>query len=174
MTLEPLSIQDRDLILEWRNAPQVRQHMYTTHEITLEEHRKWYERVQEDPEKAVYLYRDRTGSPNGVVSFTDLNTAQGSVFWGFYTKPGAEAGTGTRILYKALETAFNVWALHKVCGEALATNEASSRLHLKCGFTQEGTFREQFFDGSAYIDIIRFGILANEWPMNRTRLDELL
>ena len=30
---------DLSLVLEWRNAPDVRKNMYTSHEITLDEHR---------------------------------------------------------------------------------------------------------------------------------------
>ena len=102
-----------------------------------------------------------------MVYFTDLDPAQQTALWGFYTRPGAQAGTGTRILYEALDLAFGELGLAKLNGEALATNTASLHLHEKCGFTREGTFRAQHFDGDQRIDVIRLGLLADEWAAHR-------
>jgi folate-dependent phosphoribosylglycinamide formyltransferase PurN len=47
---------------------------------------------------------------------------------------------------------------------------ASIQLHKQCGFTEEGRFRGQFRDGEKRIDVIRLGMLAEEWPQNRDQL----
>ena len=171
--LEPLTEATRDLILPWRNAPEVRRQMYTRHEVTLEEHRAWFERIQADPTRRWYLYRDASDEPAGVVYFTDIEPEGGTAFWGFYARPETPAGTGKRILYTALEYAFNELGLHKLNGEVLAPNTVSVHLHEQCGFTREGVFREQHFDGEEYVDIIRFGLLAREWPEHRERIAQL-
>lgn len=170
MSLYPLSESDLDLILPWRNAPAVRQASFTHHEITPAEHRAWFQRQQQNPCARWYLYRDAAGTPQGVVYFTALDPAQRTGYWGFYARPEATPGTGTRILYAALELAFGELNLHKLNGEALASNTASVNLHKKVGFTQEGIFRDQHFDGTRHIDIIRLGMLASEWPLHRERL----
>lgn len=172
MTLEPLTEATVDLILPWRNAPEVRQQMYSRHEIAPDEHRTWFEHMQADPSQRWYLYRDARTGPVGVVYFTDIAPESATAMWGFYARPESPAGTGKRILYAALEHAFNNLGLHKLSGEVLATNSASARLHQQCGFTREGVFREQHFDGEAYVDIIRLGLLAREWPEHRERLRE--
>lgn len=168
-TLELLTEATRDLILPWRNAPEVRQHMYNQHEISLQEHRDWFERMQADSSARCYLYRDTTDEPSGVVNFTNISQEHRTAFWGFYARPGAPSGTGKRILYTALEYAFNELGLHKLNGEALATNAASVHLHEQCGFTREGLFREQYFDGEQYVDVIRMGLLAREWSESLTQ-----
>ncbi|SFC96285.1 UDP-4-amino-4,6-dideoxy-N-acetyl-beta-L-altrosamine N-acetyltransferase [Thiohalospira halophila DSM 15071] len=170
--LEPLTEATRDLILPWRNAPEVRRQMYTRHEIPLEEHRAWFERMQADPTRCWYLCRDASDDPAGVVYFTDIEPEGGSAFWGFYARPDAPAGIGMRMEYSALDHAFHELGLHKLNCEVLATNTAVVNLHKKCGFTREGTFREQHFDGEQYVDIIRLGLLAREWPKHRERLHE--
>lgn len=170
--LHELTEATRDLILPWRNAPEVRRQMYTRHLISPEEHRAWFERMQADPSRRWYLYHDANGEPVGVVNFTEIEPEAGTAFWGFYTRPGAPAGTGKRILYAALEYAFNELGLHKLNGEALATNAVSVHLHEQCGFIREGVFREQHFDGDQHVDIIRLGLLAREWPEHRERLRE--
>lgn len=171
-SLQPLTEAERDLILPWRNAPEVRRQMYTQHEITPEEHRAWFERMNSDPCARWYLYRDANGEPTGVVYFTDIDPAQQSAFWGFYASPNAPAGTGKRMEYLALENAFDYLDLKKLNCEVLTSNVPVINLHKKCGFTEEGRFREQFFDGEQRVDIVRLGMLAREWSEHRERLRE--
>jgi UDP-4-amino-4,6-dideoxy-N-acetyl-beta-L-altrosamine N-acetyltransferase len=170
MSLIPLSENDLALVLPWRNAPEVRRNMYTHHEISPDEHRAWFERMRQDPSARWYLYRDTAGEPQGVVYFTAIDPMQKTAFWGFYAKPEASPGTGTRMEYEALDLAFGELALRKLNCEVLASNPVVVNLHRKVGFTQEGVFRAQHFDGTAQIDIIRLGLLANEWVEHRERL----
>ena len=170
MPLYPLTENDLDLILSWRNAPVVRKAMYTHHEISPKEHRAWFKRIRQDPSKRWYLYRDNSGAPQGVVYFNELDFEQHTGFWGFYAKPGAKPGTGKRMEYAALEVAFGELKLHKLNCEVLASNKTVVSMHQKVGFIQEGLFREQHFDGSRRIDVIRLGMLASEWKYHRELL----
>jgi RimJ/RimL family protein N-acetyltransferase len=63
----------------------------------------------------------------------------------------------------ALDHAFNQLRLHKVCGQALASNQKSIRMHLSLGFQAEGILREQYSNGTTRQDIHCFGLLAHEW-----------
>ena len=168
--LRSLQTTDLELILPWRNLPAVRQAMYSQHEISLSEHQAWFERMQDDSCAKWFLYLDRSGVPTGVVYFTSVNAKQHTAFWGFYAKPDAIPGTGIRMELDALIMAFDYLRLSKICCEVLATNKTVLNMHRKVGFTQEGCFREQFFDGDNRVDVIRFGMLADEWPSRRDAL----
>ncbi len=170
MTLALLTDTTCELILPWRNAPAVRQGMYSHHEISLQEHRAWFLRMQYDPSVRYFLWHDVAGTPQGVVYFTALNAIQGSAFWGLYTSPTAPPGTGMRMALEALELAFAALNLVKLNAEAMTTNPRSVSFHKKIGFIEEGLFREQYFDGERRIDVIRLGMLANEWPRHRVCL----
>lgn len=170
MPLRALTAADLELILPWRNAPAVRRAMYSHHEISLDEHRAWFQRVQHDPTRRWYLYDDDAGIPQGVVYFTELDPAQATAFWGFYSRPEAPSGTGLWILLEALDVAFSELRLHKLSGEVLAGNQRSLHLHKKVGFMEEGRFREQHHDGTHRTDIVRLGMLSREWPAHRERL----
>ena len=170
MALHPLTEANLELILPWRNALAVRRAMYTHHEISLDEHRAWFQRLQRDPSRRWYLFQDETGTAQGVVYFTDIDTEQGTAFWGFYARPEAASGTGLRMELAALDLAFSELGLHKINCEVLANNAPVVNMHKKVGFTEEGRFREQHHDGGSRIDIVRLGLLASEWPMHRERL----
>lgn len=174
MPLNPLTPADLELILPWRNAPTVRCAMFHHNEITLNEHCAWFEGLRQDPCRRWYLYRDMTGIAQGVVYFTDIDTAKGTAFWGFYTRPEAPSGTGLPMLTQALDVAFNEIGLNKLSTKVLVDNLRSLHLHKKIGFTEEDYFREQHFDGMQRVDIVRLGLLAHEWPANRERLWALI
>ena len=157
------SMRDDDVIqvLAWRNHPDVSRYMRTQHEISQEEHQRWFDRVSKDPSYQLLIVEHNRTSL-GFVNFSGLS-AQGAVDWGFYLAPGASPGSGTKLGVAALDFAFKELRLHKVCGQALDFNEASIRLHKKLGFSQEGVLREQCLIAHEYHHLVCFGILSEEW-----------
>lgn len=152
---------DLEQVLSWRNHLDVRLNMYTKHEISLEEHAHWFASASQDPERHLLVFEIDT-TPLGFISIHQ--TANGGIAdWGFYAAPDAPKGTGRALGEAALRYAFESIRLHKLCGQALAFNERSIRLHLNLGFQREGVLRHQHFDGQKYHDVVCFGLLANEW-----------
>lgn len=152
---------DLERVLAWRNHPDVRCFMYTQHEITLDEHQRWFESALLDPKKHLLIY-EYNHQPLGFVSFSEAGKS-GIVDWGFYVAPEAPKGIGRQLGRTALNHAFTQLKFHKVCGQALAYNERSIHFHQSLGFQQEGILRDQHFDGERYHNVICFGLLSNEW-----------
>ena len=149
------------MILAWRNHPVVRDFMLTQHEITLEEHRQWFARVKLDKSRQQLIVMDGT-APLGFVQFNNVSQG-GNADWGFYLRPDAKKGSGTKLGQAALMHGFKVIGLHKVCGQAIKSNAASIAFHQKLGFREEGRLREQRRIGDCYHTLICFGLKANEW-----------
>lgn len=162
--VRPMIHADLERVLVWRNHPDVRRYMYTQHEITLDAHQRWFEHSLQDPRKHLLIFESANQSL-GFVNFIEL--ASGCIAdWGFYAAPEAPKGSGRRLGLAALDYAFNQLKLHKICGQALAYNERSIRFHQSLGFQQEGTLRDQHFDGERYHHVICFGLLSDEWRPN--------
>lgn len=159
--VRPMVHADLVRVLGWRNAPQVRRYMYTQHEITLDEHQRWFAAALHDPRKHPLIF-ELDHVPLGFVNFTEI-AAGGIADWGFYASPEAPKGSGSQLGRSALRYAFGELGLHKVCGQALAHNQRSIQLHLGLGFHQEGTRADQHFDGARYHDVVCFGLLAHLW-----------
>ncbi|WP_202114704.1 UDP-4-amino-4,6-dideoxy-N-acetyl-beta-L-altrosamine N-acetyltransferase [Vreelandella zhuhanensis] len=167
--LRAIEDDELELILSWRNAPTVRQNMYTRHEISLEEHLAWWHRVRGRQDQHYFLY-EHDGQPLGVVSFTQVHAKDANASWAFYASPEAPRGTGSRMEFLALEHAFGGLMLHKLYCEVLAFNEPVINLHKKFGFSVEGILREQHRVDDTYVDVIRLGILHPEWEAMRDTL----
>lgn len=169
--VRPMEEADLELVLSWRNHPDVRRWMYTTHEIAMDEHRRWFDAACEDPERHLLVYVSN-GAPLG---FVNLNQLRGEdvAEWGFYLAPSAPAGSGSALGITALDHAFGALGLHKVSGHALAGNERSIRFHQRLGFQKEGVRRDQHLgaDGERH-SVASFGLVKDEWPAARAVLLE--
>jgi UDP-4-amino-4,6-dideoxy-N-acetyl-beta-L-altrosamine N-acetyltransferase len=154
---------DLPMLLAWRNHPSVRQFMFTQHEISLDEHLRWYEKVSQDTTRQLLIVHD-TNTPIGYVQFNSVKLG-GISHWGFYKSPNAPKGSGHKLGGVALTHAFSTLHLHKVCGQAIETNQASVAFHQSLGFQQEGFLREQHHHNGTYHSVVCFGLLAKEWAV---------
>ena len=165
-SLRSIKDQDIEIMLSWRNAPSVRENMYTRHEISLAEHQSWWQKVKESLHHRYFMY-ECSGVPLGVIGFTDIDPENNNSSWAFYASPDAPRGTGSRMEALALEYAFSVLKLHKLKCEVLAFNKPVIKLHNKFGFMVEGIFREQHKTDKEYVDIYCLGLLKVEWECKR-------
>jgi len=149
------------MVLAWRNHPEVRRYMFTHHEISLAEHTQWFMRAVQDNARRLLIVQEQ-GSPIGYVQFSNVEPG-GVADWGFYARPEASKGTGSKLGASALDHAFGQLKLHKVCGQAIDTNQASIRFHERLGFKREGVLRDQKRMNEQYQTLICFGLLAHEW-----------
>jgi UDP-4-amino-4,6-dideoxy-N-acetyl-beta-L-altrosamine N-acetyltransferase len=154
------------LMLSWRNAPAVRLNMYTSHEISLEEHLGWWEKIRSQTDQKYFMY-EHQGSPLGIVSFNGISSINQNSYWAFYASPEAAKGTGSRMEYLALEHAFSEIGLHKLSCEVIAFNTSVIKLHEKFGFKIEGVLRDQHKANANFFDVYRLGILRSEWQAIR-------
>lgn len=160
-SIRAMTRSDLERVLSWRNHPDVRRYMYTQHEISLEEHQRWFEQNANNPSRHLLIF-ELAGVPLGFINFNRLNSG-GVADWGFYVTPSAPKGSGRQLGHAALDYAFTELKLHKVCGQALAYNERSINFHRSLGFQQEGILRDQHFDGEQYQSVVCFGLLRPEW-----------
>jgi UDP-4-amino-4,6-dideoxy-N-acetyl-beta-L-altrosamine N-acetyltransferase len=161
VTVRPLKSSDADAVLAWRNHPDVRNFMYTTHEITRDEHARWIKMaLSENKIHARIVEADRL--PIGVVTFKPVYDGR-VADWGFYNVPGSPKGTGMTMGYAALAHAFEALGFRKVCGQALSFNQRSRGFHLRLGFVEEGRLKNQFAGEGNVTDVVLFGLLKSEF-----------
>lgn len=153
--------QDLPVVLSWRNHVDVRRYMFTQHEISLDEHRTWFAKASQDPSRTLLIVEEAT-QPIGYVQFSKVEEG-GVADWGFYARPEATKGTGRKLGVMALNHAFGTLKLHKVCGQAIASNQSSIIFHQRLGFTLEGVLRDQQRINGVYHNLHCFGLLSLEW-----------
>ena len=165
--IKPISYKDLNTILKWRNSKNIKSTMYTEHQITWEEHTKWYQKITSDPKEMVFVFyhKDR---PLGVVNFSDINKLHSRCYWGFYIgEESAPQGSGTIMGVLALNKIFKEIGLHKVCAEVIASNNRSYRYHQKLGFEPEGRLVDHVCKNDQYEEVIPMGLFSNRWEIKK-------
>lgn len=72
-------------------------------------------------------------------------------------------GYGTDALETIIKHAFKDMNLHRLEGEVIEYNEASKKMLESLGFKNEGRLREAKYSKGKYWDILRYGLLENEF-----------
>jgi UDP-4-amino-4,6-dideoxy-N-acetyl-beta-L-altrosamine N-acetyltransferase len=133
---------DRDMVLRWRNHPQVRRSSFTTHEIAADEHQRWWSMVHADPARWLLIY-EHNATPSGAVTFT---TAESAAEWGFYLdvdgleRRGEMLPAWIGIERESISYAFDKVGATVLRGDVLASNAGVWRLHRRFGFTETGRY----------------------------------
>ncbi len=163
--IRALCKNDLPMLLEWRNHPEVRQFMFTQHEIGVEEHASWFARASLDAGKKLFVVEENKQAI-GYVQFS-LMVNESIANWGFYIRPNSPKGTGLNLGVIALDYAFRKLKLHKVCGQVIEGNVISISFHQRLGFILEGVLREQQIIEGIYRNTYCLGLLANEWDSKK-------
>ena len=164
--LRPMIDADLERVFFWRNHPSIRSHMFTQHEITLEEHRAWWDSVKGSPKFASFIF-ERACTPLGYVAFSEIATTTATATWGFYNAPDAPKGTGSLMSLAAMDMGFGPLGLRKLNAEVLGRNVASQQLHKSFGFVRRGFFRDHVLTGELLDDVHCLSLYSQDWAALR-------
>ncbi len=126
-----LKLQEKEMILECRNYPEIRKWMYNQHEIKLEEHLSFIESLKSEKDKLYFLVK-KEDEFIGVIDFTQL-VEKKSVHMGIYSNPNLN-GNGRLLLNKIIEYSFNDLKVEKIFSEVFIENEKAYNLYKKFNF----------------------------------------
>ena len=170
ITLRPLSPNDKERVLLWRNSERVRVNMYNDHLISPEEHSAWFEASLKDT-SASFLIAEYQDRPVGLVSFTHIDRKHDRCSWAFYLgETDVPRGSGSAMEFLALSHAFETLKIRKLCCEVFVFNAGVIKLHEKFGFVHEGRFVGHYLKNGQYEDIVCLAKFGTDWPNERQDL----
>jgi UDP-4-amino-4,6-dideoxy-N-acetyl-beta-L-altrosamine N-acetyltransferase len=156
---------DAEMILSWRNSPEVANYMYRNDPITTEEHQIWMSHVLSNHDSVYCRIIQEGTQPIGLMSLTSINYRQRSCEWGGYLAPAVEKGIGNgrAALWGSLRIAFEELHLNRVTVEVLSSNLRALKMYESIGFVREGILRQRAWHGSEPKDAICLAILESDW-----------
>jgi UDP-4-amino-4,6-dideoxy-N-acetyl-beta-L-altrosamine N-acetyltransferase len=167
-SLRPVTEEDVELLYAWRNRLEVREFMYSSSEITIVDHKRWFVSMLADHSRQTLVMAVK-GIECAIICFTDIRESI-SCSWGFYSGLGAPPGVSLLIELAGLGYAFETLGVNRLHCEVLSGNQQVINLHKKAGFIQEGCLRKARQTPRGLEDVIIFGMLKEEWPNACIRL----
>jgi ribosomal-protein-alanine N-acetyltransferase len=167
--LQTVEEEDIEFLQRGVNHPKIRRHIEAFRTpINGERYEEIFESIDsgEDVVSLLAIPREgeRSDEPIGSVQLYPINDARGSANFGVWFLPQAW-GKGYAIEASAylIDYGFRQMRLHRISAAVDAPNEASIALCERLGFVHEGTSRDLGFTDGEYVDMERYGLLADEW-----------
>lgn len=128
-----LELEEKEMILKWRNHPDIRKWMYNQHIIKIEEHLNFIENLKINKDKLYFLLK-KDGINLGVIYFVDIKME--STYFGFYGNPNSIAGVGRILEEISIKFAFNELKVNRLKLEIFENNIKVINLHKKYKFKE--------------------------------------
>lgn len=162
IVLRPVETDDATFLQRVVNDPAVRSGLGAFEPYSHDREREWIEHLADSDE--VHLLVTVNGDRVGIVGYRPKHAVWGVVEAGYFIDPKYWGkGYATDALRCLCRYGFEERRLNKVAAEAYETNPASRRVLEKVGFVEEGRLRNEAFIDGEYVDIFRYGLLAEDW-----------
>lgn len=155
--LRPITRQDTDLIIRWRNNEEVRRFFIYQEPFTIEGHEKWLKEMIDSGKGYQFMIcLTDNDEPVGSTYLRDYDPLHNKAEFGFFLSSSEVRGRGigSESLMLTLEFAFDELKLHKVFARAFSDNQASINSFLKCGFKKEACLKDEVRINGGYRDIV--------------------
>ena len=163
--LRPITGEDTEQVLRWRNAPDVVENFLYRKKITVEEHQNWLKnKVFTGAVHQFVICTIKDDTPIGSVYLQNFDEENNKAEWGlFLDADGTRSkGVGTEVGNLILDYAFHQLGLHKLHSRVLAYNKPCVRMNEKLGFRQEAYLRDELMLNGKYEDLILYGALEGD------------
>lgn len=173
--LRDVRAEDKEMIRQWRNSPEVARYMYTDHYISEEEHERWFQNALKDPKRKywIIIYERKA---MGLVNLYDIDAKNKRCFWGLYisSEDVRSRGMGGFIEYQVMKYVFDDLEFNKLCCEALAGNTRAINFYKSFGFAEEGIYRRHILKSGEFVDVVALAILRSEWKKEKPEIEKKL
>ena len=160
--LHVIEEEDVPFLQRLLDDPRVWRSLFVVTPKRMADEREFLESTTGDDTEAHFLICD-DGDPIGTVGLSSITHHWGTGDLGFYVDPNAQGqGYATAGVGLLVDYAFDQRRLEKLSADVLATNPASQRVLEKNGFVEEGRFRDHGFVDGERVDVVRYGLLADE------------
>ena len=127
-----LTLDEKKMILSWRNNPTVKKWMYTQDDISLENHLKFIEQLLGKKDKVYFLVKQHSQNI-GIIDFNNITLDR--VDMGIYTNPDKK-GVGKILLETIIDYSFEVLKVKTIYAEVFAENNKAHGLYKKYSFEE--------------------------------------
>lgn len=167
--LRPVTLDDTDRMIAWRNNPFILDTVFNPRPITREQHEAWYHQLINNSERIEFIIAwNDSSEPIGRIGLDHIDyhnqKAEYSISIG---ETGAWGkGLGAEATHLVLDYGFRELNLNKIYLKVFEENQRAVQLYKKMGFVAEGVLAEEYFKQGEFKTILYMSILRKNYhPM---------
>lgn len=160
--LRPMTIEDTEAIVTWRNQDSVRRYFVYQEPFTRESHLSWIRNMVEPGKVVQMMICDmETDTALGSVYVRDIDYRHRKGEYGIFIGEDSARGRGigTAAAKLMIEYCFRELHLHKLFLRAFTENRQAIRSYEKAGFVQEAYLKDDVMIEGQYRDMVLMAVL---------------
>ena len=162
--LRPMTGEDTDLIVKWRNEDFVRKNFIYQKPFTREGHLNWVETMVKTGKVVQFIICTSENKPVGSVYLRDIDETHHKAEYGIFIgeREALSKGYGTEAAKLMIRYAFEERKLHKLMLRVLAGNDRAKKSYENAGFVQEAYLKDDVYPEDGYRDVILMAVINPE------------
>lgn len=163
--LVPLDIIHEEYIVKWRNDPSLTALLFSSNKITLEDHRRWFEKYKDTDDRKEYIINIIEGNmPIGTIGLSSIDKVNMKAEYGIIIGEKQYMGKGyaKEASQLILKFAFNELQLNKVFLRVFEDNIRAISMYKRLGFKTDGVLRQDILKDGEFRNVVEMSILKEE------------
>lgn len=164
--LRAIEFEDSNMIVEMFNDPEIEKNVIGwAYPVSYYSHTHWFEGHYNECNLRFVVQTIIDRKPVGMASLTDVDWKNRRAVAGIKlsSKEERRKGYGTDIFMALMRYAFDELGFERLDSYFIIDNEASKRLHSRCGLKTEGIKRNYIYKNGQFKDVVFCGILKEEY-----------
>ncbi len=161
LELRPISVEDTDNILKWRNSKEVKKFFCMQEDLTREGHLSWLENKVKTGKVVQYIIHVKDSDKDlGSVYIRNIDKEHSNGEFGIFIGEVCDRGHGygTMAMKLICDYAFKKLHLHKIYLRVLEDNKGAIASYKKNQFEEEGIFKDHVYNPEVgYLNLVFMG-----------------
>ena len=162
-----------EMTLRWRVQPEVTRYMLSDIVYDLENQKKWFEKVSNDPTMKYWVI-SYNGKPVGVFNLADLDIQNQCCSVGYYIGDPEYRAIGFFIPPYLYNYVFSKYGLQKITGEVLDGNINVMKMHEMHGWRKIKILKDKILKYDQLHDVHICELLASKWESMKQKYGRFL
>ena len=129
-----MNLEEKKLVLSWRNHRNIKKWMYDKKDISLQNHLKFINTLKDNNSKKYMLVKN-DDLYVGVIDFIDIDFIKKECEFGLYANPNLK-GLGSSLMQVIVYYAFNILKINLLKAEVFINNLKAINLYQRYGFKE--------------------------------------
>lgn len=162
--LRRVTENDLEVLMNWRNSEEISQTLFTNVKLTMEDQRRWFEKLQKDDTQIRWIvFAD--DKPIGSMYLVDIDYVNKRCEHGWFIaeKEYRSFPFALSLRWNMYDYVFDRLNLNRLYGYVMDNNKGVIKLIKIGGPEMEGTLKEHVCKDGVYHDVAVFGITKSMW-----------
>lgn len=162
--LRKLTENELELMMNWRMREDISQGMFSSIKLTIEDQRKWFEKIKDDPSQIRWvIYVDDVPVGSMYLVDIDYNNKRCESGWFVAENEYRSLKLAMALQQNMYDFVFDILQFNRIYGYVIDSNKMTLKLIKLCGIEEEGVLKQHVMKEGTFHDVTVVGLTKEAW-----------